>query len=145
MYGYLPVELKNVNVFKFPENGKEYNPESKTDVHNLQHFKRNYIVYKVIEELEELLSNNPNEVYIFELINEYNSVCISLLSLISEMCWKRIDPEDESKGYMLFHSFGEIISNLRNEINTSLRIIEIKMRTKLPYKLYSKVPSFERF
>ena len=111
IFHYYPVDIDNsytgakVKGFKFPSNGKAYRPTDPADKENLQQMQIYFGVHTVIASLQDLMrvgTNKTSKLYAplhKELIKDYETQCIAVLTLASSMCWVLTDPAAPEKGY----------------------------------------------
>lgn len=98
-FHYYPVNVrqsytnKDVQGFKFPANGINYDNRNAADVENLQRFELYFGVNEVIASLEDIQrtgTGKTNKMYktlLTQLIQDYDTMCIACLTLASSMCW----------------------------------------------------------
>ena len=111
IFHYFPADVpnsytgKNVKGFKFPADGTAYDATKAADVENLQQMQIYFGVNTVIASLQDLMrvgTSKTNKLYkplYEELIKDYKTQCIAVLTLASSMCWVLTDPTDAGKGY----------------------------------------------
>ena len=111
IFHYYPTDIDNsytgvkVKGFKFPANGKAYDLTNAADKENLQQMQIYFGVHTVIASLQDLMrvgTKKTNALYTplyNELIKDYETQCIAVLTLASSMCWVLTDPTAPNKGY----------------------------------------------
>ena len=154
-FNYYPVDIKNsytgknVKGFKFPANGRAYDESNAADVENLQQMQLYFGVHEVISSLEDLMrvgTTKTNKLYKSlsnELIQDYKTQCISVLTLASSMCWIRTDPEDPGKGYTCKLTPDKALYEIEPAIKGLMLAIQTKMDLTFPTQLVKNVARLE--
>ena len=130
IFHYYPVDIPNsytgqkVKGFKFPAKGSVYEETNAADVENLQQMQIYFGVHTVIASLQDLMrvgTKKTNKLYTplyTELLKDYETQCIAVLTLASSMCWVLTDPR-----------------SLIRDIHISLLLIRLCMKLNLLLKV----------
>ena len=78
-----------------------------------------------------------------ELIQDYKTQRIAVLSLASSMCWVRADPDDASKGYTMKLTPDKALYEIEPAIKGLLHAIQIKMDLTFPAQLVKNIARLE--
>jgi len=155
VFPYYPVDIKNsytgknVKGFRFPANGKAYDDANAADVENLQQMQLYFGVNEVVSSLEDLMrvgSTKTNKLYrtlLAELIQDYKTQCISVLTLASSMCWVRNDPDDLTKGYTHKLAPDQALFEIEPAIKGLMLVVQRKMDLTFPTQLVKNVARLE--
>ena len=155
VFNYFAVDVKqsytgkNVRGFKFPANGKTYDDTNAADVENLQQMQLYFGVNEVISSLEDLMrvgTTKTNKLYralLTELIQDYKTQCIAVLTLASSMCWVRSDPDDPGKGFTCKLTPDKALYEIEPAIKGLMLAIQTKMDLTFPTQLVKNVARLE--
>ena len=155
VFPYYPVDIKNsytgknVKGFRFPANGKAFDENNAADNENLQQMQLYFGVNEVISSLEDLMrvgTTKTNKLYrtlLNELIQDYKTQCISVLTLASSMCWVRNDPDDLNKGYTCKLTPDQALYEIEPAIKGLMLAVQRKMDLTFPTQLVRNVARLE--
>ena len=154
-FHYFPVDIrqshsgKNVKGFKFPANGKAYDGNNPADVENLRQMELYFGVNEVIASLEDIMrtgTSKTNKLYrsmLAEVIDDYDKLCIFALSLASNMCWVRSDPDDTSKGYRSKLTIDKALYVIEPAIKGFLHAIQVKLELTFPLEIVKNIAKLD--
>jgi len=155
VFHYYPSDIKNsytgatVKGFKFPAKDAGYDATSAADVENLQQMQIYFGVNTVIASLQDLMrvgTNKTNKLYkplYDDLIKDYNTQCIAVLTLASSMCWVRADPNDVDKGYTHKLTPDQALYEIEPAIKGLMLAVQRKMDLTFPAHLVKNIARLE--
>jgi len=142
IFHYYPVDIKNsyigknIKSFKFPADGLEYKESNPTDVENLQQMQIYFCVHTVIASLQDLMrvgTNKTNKLYeplYNELIKDYETQCIAVLTLASRKCWVPVNTSEKDikkRTYMCKLTPDQALYEIEPVIKGLMLVVQRKM------------------
>lgn len=154
---YHPVNIlnestgKNVKGFKFPVKDDKYDSTNAADIENLQQFQIYVGINQVISSIKDIVrtgTEKTNKIYkplLDMLKEEYDKVCISMLSLASKMCWiPTIEKKkDGNRTYECKLTPERALYEIEPSIKSVLLAVQTIMDLTFPLELANKIRRFE--
>ena len=158
IFHYYPVDVKNsytgenVKGFKFPSDGVAYKSTDPVDKENLQQMQIYFGVHTVIASLQDLMrvgTNKTNKLYeplYNELIKDYETQCIAVLTLASRKCWVPVNTSEKDikkRTYMCKLTPDQALYTIEPAIKGLVLAVQRKMNLTFPTHLIKNIARLE--